>query len=155
MQRLRFRYRLFTVLVPVVALACFAVGTAQASTGAALKVTCSSSFTTTTTTPKGTSTTTETSTATLSARISRKGTSRSTASGGKVRVGDKVTCKVEVADPDTASAVTVGFTPAASPPGGERTDEFIPTTPGDGTITYTLTNGDASITFTFKYKIVV
>jgi hypothetical protein len=71
-----------------------------------------------------------------------------------VASGGTVVCQVEVADPDAASATAVNFTPATTGPAGERTDTFTGGAPGDGTITYTLVNGDASITFTFKYKIV-
>jgi hypothetical protein len=157
MRRVSFRLRLLAVLVPVVALACFTAGTAHAVAGAALKVTCTTSSTTTTTTPHGTSTTTKSSSKTLSARISRNGTSRSSATGSTIKVGDDVTCTVVVAQPDQATVTSsVHFTPtltnAPAPQGS--TQVFEATSPGDGEITYALTNGGASIEFKFKYKIV-
>jgi hypothetical protein len=61
---------------------------------------------------------------------------------------------VLAADPNAPTVTVLNFSPDTTPPPGQGTDTFTAGAPGEGSITYSLTNGDASITFTFKYKIV-
>jgi hypothetical protein len=44
--------------------------------------------------------------------------------------------------------------PASTGPGGERTDTFVAGSPGPASVTYTLTNGSASVTLTFNLTVV-
>jgi hypothetical protein len=83
----------------------------------------------------------------------RRGTSRSSAFGGKVAVGQTVVCEVLVAEPNAPTVTTVNFTETDGTP-GQGVDAFQATGAGDGEIRYTLINNGASIEFRFKYKIV-
>src|SRR5262249_59072029 len=90
--------------------------------------------------------------ATVSARASAR--AARTSSGGRLGVGGTVECVVRVADPALALGTATGFAPSSTGPGGERTDVWTATAPGKGKVVYTLSLRNASITLTFKVKVV-
>lgn len=143
MKRLYLRLSVAAVLLALLSFTAQAASAAFPNT-ASLRVQC----TATTTSSGGTST----SSSTLS--VSGGGTKSGSASG-TVPSGGTVTCRVLLADPDNATASAVNFTPTSTGPSGERTDIFTAGVPGQGSITYRITNGTANHTLTFRYTITV